>query len=290
MRPLTSPKRIHDIMKAHGFRFSKNWGQNFLIDQNIVNKIIEGAQVNKEDNILEIGPGIGTMTHALAQKSKQVVAVEIDKSLLPILSETLADFSNVHIVQGDILKIDVNYLIDKFFIEGPPKVVANLPYYVTTPIIMHFLEEDISVKSLVVMVQKEVAERLVAVSGTKAYGVLSIMAQYRADIEIFMDVPPTAFMPQPKVVSSVVCMRKKSQTNFGNIDENIFFKTVRSAFMKRRKTLRNALSSGILPIDKTEVNEALERAEIDGGRRGETLEISDFVRISAEIKSIIEKR
>ncbi len=287
MRPLTSPKRIQDIMNAHNMHFSKKWGQNFLIEQNIVENIVKNAGITSDDMVLEIGPGIGAMTYVLSDYAGKVLAVEIDKKLIPILADTLNECDNVHVEQGDILKVDINSLIDEHLDGQSVKVVANLPYYVTTPIIMKFLEEDINVNSLTVMVQREVAERLIAQTGTKDYGVLSIMAQYRADIDILMEVPPTAFMPRPKVTSSVVKLVKRDTLNIPK-DEQIFFKTVRSAFMKRRKTLRNSLSSGILNIDKDMVNTALDNSGIDASRRAETLSIQEFITLSNYIVEAID--
>ncbi len=283
MRPLTSPKRIQDIMNAYGVHFSKKWGQNFLIEQNIVENIVQKSGVTADDMVVEIGAGIGAMTYVLSQNAKRVLALEIDKTLIPILNDTLGECENVHIEQGDILKVDLNELIDKYLDGQSIKVVANLPYYVTTPIIMKFLEEDITVSSITVMIQKEVAQRLVADAGSKEYGALSVMAQFYADIDILMEVPPTAFMPKPKVTSSVVRLEKKIGVNNEVKDEKVFFQTVRSAFMKRRKTLRNALSSGILNISKDEVNVALNNSLIDGSRRAETLSIDEFINLSNEI-------
>ncbi len=289
MRPLTSPNRIHDIMKAYGMQFSKKWGQNFIIDQNIVENIVESAGIIDDDMVLEIGPGIGSMTYVLSQYAHKVLAVEIDKKLIPILSETLHECDNVYVEQGDILKVDINSLIDKYLNGKSIKVVANLPYYVTTPIIMKLLEEDIPVSSITVMIQKEVAQRLVADVGNKDYGVLSVMAQYYADINIMMDVPPTVFMPRPKVTSSVIRLDKKIKSSINKLPQNekIFFKTVRSAFMKRRKTLRNSLSTGILNISKEQVAIALSNANIDGIRRAETLSIDEFIDLSNEISRFI---
>ncbi len=286
MKQLTSPKIIQDIMNAYGMHFSKKWGQNFLIEHNIVQNIVNKSGITSEDMVLEIGPGIGAMTYVLSQNAKKVLAVEIDKKLIPILADTLSECSNVYVEQGDILKVDIPSLINRHLDGQSVKVVANLPYYVTTPIIMKFLEENIDVTSLTVMVQKEVADRLVAGAGSKNYGAISVMAQFRADIDILMEVPPTAFMPRPKVTSAVVRLNKKDSDFVNVIDEKIFFKTVRSAFMKRRKTLRNSLSSGILDVTKDEVNRVFENTGIDGSRRAETLSIAEFAQISNEIYKI----
>ncbi len=285
MKPLTSPKRIQDIMNLYGMHFSKKWGQNFLIEQNIVENIVRKSGVTKNDMVLEIGAGIGALTYELSKYANKVLSVEIDKKLIPILSDTLSDCDNVAIEQGDILKVDLNKLIDKYLDGKIIKVVANLPYYVTTPIIMKFLEEDINVSSLTVMIQKEVAQRLVAEPNTKDYGALSVMAQYRAGIQILMDVPPTAFMPRPKVTSSVVKLDKKN-LEVEVLDEKIFFKTVKSAFMKRRKTLKNSLSTGLLDITKEEVEKLLSDINIDAARRAETLAIEEFISIANGIYKI----
>ncbi len=208
---LTSPQTIKYIMGKYGFRFSKSLGQNFLIDDSIVESIIDGAEVGPDDVILEVGPGIGVMTQSLARRAKKVVAVEIDSALLPVLDETLEEEDNVEVVHGDVLKVDLQEIIDEKLDGKAPKVVANLPYYVTTPIIMRFLEEQIPVTDIVVMVQKEVADRMVAGPGTKIYGALSVVVQYYAEPSKIVKVPPSVFMPQPNVESSVVRLKKREQ-------------------------------------------------------------------------------
>lgn len=285
---LTSPSTIKYIMKKYDFKFSKGLGQNFLISPFVVDDIVYGADISEEDGVLEIGPGIGVMTQAMAEYAKKVVAVEIDNYLLPVLDETLADCDNVEIVSGDILKIDVKNLIETSFPGMRPKVVANLPYYITTPIVMMFLEEEMPVSDIVVMVQKEVAERMMAKPRTKAYGALSIAVQYYSEPEIITTVPPTAFMPQPNVTSAVIRLKvKKSEVEL--LSKKLFFGIVKDAFGKRRKTLLNALSSGNLKLSKDLLKEAFEVTDIDGIRRGETLTIVDFANLSNAIYKLMNK-
>lgn len=284
MDKLTSFNRLKDVIKRHGFNFSKSLGQNFLIDQNIVQNIIRGAELTSEDNVLEIGPGIGTMTESLAEVAKKVVAVEIDSALLPVLKETLADFANTEVVHGDILKIDVPSLLKERFEGKSPKLIANLPYYITTPIIMLFLEERLPVSDLVVMIQKEVAERIYAKPGTKAYGALSIAVQYYADPTILMTVPKTVFYPAPNVDSSVLRLKVLDAPRYPVKDEKLFFRVVRAAFSQRRKTLLNTLSSG-LSMDKATVQAILSSCGIESIRRGETLSLEEFATLSDTIYS-----
>jgi len=272
---LTSPSTIKYIMEKYDFKFSKGLGQNFLISPFVVEDIVNGAQINEEDGVLEIGPGIGVMTQAMSEQAKKVVAVEIDSYLLPVLEETLADCENVKVVPGDILKIDVAGLLKEEFDTIRPKVVANLPYYITTPIVMMFLEEELPVSDIVVMVQKEVADRMMAPPKTKAYGALSVAVQYYSEPEIVTTVPKTAFMPQPNVTSSVIRLKvKKSGVDLKS--KKLFFAVVKDAFSKRRKTLLNCLSSGGLGLSKDFLRQAFEQSGIDGVRRGETLTIEDF--------------
>ena len=282
---LTSPSTIKYIMGKYDFKFSKGLGQNFLISPFVVDDIVYGADITKEDGVLEIGPGIGVMTQAISEQAKKVVAVEIDNYLLPVLDETLADCDNVEIVSGDILKIDVKELLASRFPDMRPKVVANLPYYITTPIVMMFLEEELPVSDIVVMVQKEVADRMMAPPRTKSYGALSVAVQYYSEPEIITTVPKTAFMPQPNVTSSVIRLKvKKSEVEL--LSKKLFFAVVKDAFGKRRKTLLNALSSGALLISKDLLKDAFEITGIDGIRRGETLTIEDFANLSNAIYNL----
>ncbi|QQY79886.1 dimethyladenosine transferase [Keratinibaculum paraultunense] len=276
-RRLYSPKYVKEILDKYGFKFSKSLGQNFLIDGNIVRKISQIANITDKDCVLEIGPGIGTLTEELALNAKKVVAVEIDEKLLPILEETLQAHDNVEIIHGDILNMDITKIIDEHMDGGPIKVVANLPYYVTTPIIAKLLEEDLNIHSIVVMVQKEVGERMIASPGSKQYGSLSVFVSFYTYPEIKMDVPKTVFMPQPKVDSVVIKLNMKEE--LPKVDRKVFFKVVRSAFGKRRKTILNALSSG-LGVEKETIREVLESLNISTNIRAENLKIEDFIKIS----------
>ncbi|KAB3537804.1 16S rRNA (adenine(1518)-N(6)/adenine(1519)-N(6))-dimethyltransferase RsmA [Alkaliphilus pronyensis] len=287
MDKIATPNKTKEIVTKHGFYFSKSLGQNFLIDKNIIDKIIKGARITKDSYVLEIGPGIGSLTQELAEAAKKVVAVEVDKKLIPILSETLKDYKNTEIVNSDILKLDLKSLIVDRLDINKTIVVGNLPYYITTPIIMKFLEEKIPVKSIIIMIQKEVAERMKAKEATKEYGALSIAVQYYCNVETILTVPPSVFIPQPKVESSVIRLDVLDKPRVEVTDEDVFFQLVKDAFGKRRKTLLNALSSGTLQLNKALIKEALEDCKIDEKRRGETLSIEEFAllanRISEEI-------
>ena len=279
MDRLSSHRATKDIVEKHGFRFSKSLGQNFLIDDNVIDKIIDGARVKEGDKVIEVGPGIGTLTREMAKRAEKVVAVEIDKNLIPILKETLAEFDNTEVVNEDILKVDINKLVDEKLSGGPVKLIANLPYYITTPIVMKFLEEDIPVTDIVVMVQKEVADRMNAVPSTKDYGALSVAVQYYCDTEIVAKAPRHMFIPQPKVDSTVIGLHIREERKYKADNEQLFFKTVKAAFGQRRKTLLNSLSSmGVL--DKAKIKEVLAEAGIDEKRRGETLSIEEFAHLS----------
>jgi len=280
---LYSPKYIKDILDKHGFAFTKTLGQNFLIDGNIVRNIVDKAGINKDDYVLEIGPGIGTLTEELALNAKKVVAVEIDKKLLPILNETLADYDNVEIVNGDILKVDIKKLIDEKLNGGPIKVVANLPYYVTTPIIAMLIEEDLNIESITVMIQKEVADRIAAKPGTKQYGSLTVFVNFYCSVENLLLVPKTVFMPSPKVDSAVVKLNLKKTIE--DIDKKVFFQVVRTAFNQRRKTILNSLASG-LSYEKEAIKEILEECNIPLNARAENLKIEDFLKISKRLTSL----
>ncbi|MED9947702.1 MAG: 16S rRNA (adenine(1518)-N(6)/adenine(1519)-N(6))-dimethyltransferase RsmA [Peptacetobacter hiranonis] len=279
MDRLSSHRATKDIVDKHGFKFSKSLGQNFLIDDNVIDKIIDGARVKEGDKVIEVGPGIGTLTREMAKRAEKVVAVEIDKNLIPILKETLADFDNTEVVNEDILKVDINKLVDEKLSGGPVKLIANLPYYITTPIVMKFLEEDIPVTDIVVMVQKEVADRMNAVPSTKDYGALSVAVQYYCDTEIVAKAPRHMFIPQPKVDSTVIGLHIREEKKYKADNEQLFFKTVKAAFGQRRKTLLNSLSSmGVL--EKAKIKEVLAEAGIDEKRRGETLSIEEFANLS----------
>jgi len=279
---LYSPKYIRELLDKYGFKFSKQLGQNFLIDGNIVRNIVKKAGIGKEDYVLEIGPGIGTLTEELALNAKKVVAVEIDRNLLPILDETLDRYDNVEVVHGDILKVDLKRLIDEKLGGGPIKVVANLPYYVTTPIIAMLIEEDLNIESITVMIQKEVAERIAAKPGTKQYGSLTVFVNFYCIVENLLLVPKTVFMPSPKVDSAVVKLNLKKDVE--NVDKKVFFQVVKSAFNQRRKTILNSLASG-LAYEKDTVKEILEECSISLNARAEDLTIEDFLNISKRLTS-----
>ncbi|NLY76768.1 MAG: 16S rRNA (adenine(1518)-N(6)/adenine(1519)-N(6))-dimethyltransferase RsmA [Tissierellia bacterium] len=281
---LYSPKYIRELLDRYGFAFSKQLGQNFLIDGNIVRNIVKKAGINKDDYVLEIGPGIGTLTEELALHSKKVVAVEIDKSLLPILDETLAEYDNVEIVHGDILKVDIEKLIDERLGGGPVKVVANLPYYVTTPIIAMLIEKDLNIDSITVMIQKEVADRVAAEPGTKQYGSLTVFVNFYCHVETLLSVPKTVFMPRPKVDSAVIKLDLKKTID--DVDKKLFFKVVRTAFNQRRKTILNSLTSAQLHVDKEMVKQILEECNIPLNERAENLKIEDFIKISKRLTSL----
>lgn len=275
---LYSPKYIKDLLNKYGFKFSKSLGQNFLIDGNIVRKIVREAGITKDDYVLEVGPGMGTLTEELALNAKKVVAVELDQTLLPILDETLFKYDNVEIIHGDILKIDINKLIDEHLEGGPIKIVANLPYYVTTPILTMFLEGEYNIDSINVMVQKEVADRMSAKPGNKDYGSLSVFVNFYTNPEIVLKVPKTVFMPQPKIDSSVIKLSMKK--DIPDIDKEQFFKVVKASFSKRRKIILNCLSTYGFKIDKEEIKDALEKANISPNERAENISLEEFIKLS----------
>ncbi len=288
MDKISSPKKIKEIMSRHGFKISKSLGQNFLIDGNILERIIKIAGITKEDCIIEIGPGIGNLTQYIAEAAKFVVAVEIDKALIPILKDTLRDYSNIEIINEDILKIDLHKLNGDRFQNQKIKVVANLPYYVTTPIIMKFLEERVPIESLTVMVQKEVARRIQAEPGTKDYGSLSIAAQYYSEPNILLNVPPSVFIPQPNVESAVIKLEILKEPKVYVEKEGLFFALIRDAFGKRRKTILNALNTGNLRLDKNLLKGILYESNIDENRRGETLNIEEYALLSNNLAKIYD--
>ena len=275
---LYSPSHVKEVLERHGFKFSKSLGQNFLIDGNIVRKIVSEANITSNDYVLEIGPGMGTLTEELALRAKKVVAVELDNTLIPILEETIGKYNNVEVIHGDILKVDIEKLINDKLNGGPIKVVANLPYYVTTPIIGKLIEDNLNIDSIIVMVQKEVAERMVAQPGGKEYGTLSVFINFYCQPEIIVKVPKTVFMPQPKIDSAIIKLKIKKE--LPEIDRDKFSKVVKASFSKRRKTIINSLSSYGFNIDKDIIREVLENANIDLNIRAENLSIEDFIKIS----------
>ena len=286
MDRLSSHRATKEIVNKHNFKFSKSLGQNFLIDDNVIDKILEGSRLSETDKIIEVGPGIGTLTREMGKTAQKVVAIEIDKTLIPILEETLADLENVEVVNEDILKVDIQGLINEKLDGGPVKLIANLPYYITTPIVMKFLEEDIPVTDIVVMVQKEVADRMNAKPSTKDYGALSVAVQYYCDTEIVAKAPRHMFVPQPNVDSIVIGLHVRSEKKYEVDNEEIFFKTVKASFGQRRKTLLNSLG-GLGFLTKDQIKEALQAANIDAKRRGETLSIDEFANLANEINKFI---
>ena len=275
IRPKIASREVtQHILKAFGLRAVRSFGQNFLIDAGVVRGIVEAADLREGDHVLEVGPGIGTLTQALAETGAQVTAVEIDKKLPAVLAETLAGYDNVTIVPGDILKADIPAIMG----EGAFKVVANLPYYITTPTLMTLLERRLPITDIVTMVQKEVAARMVARPGGKDYGALSIAVQYYTEPRVVMDVSPRSFLPAPEVTSCVTHCRVRMAPAVPVQDEPCFFRVVRAAFGQRRKTLANALKGGGFP--KEAIRDALERAGIDPTRRGETLSLAEFARLA----------
>ena len=285
MDRLSSHKATKEVVQKHNFKFSKSLGQNFLIDTNVIDRILEGARVQEGDYVIEVGPGIGTLTKEMGRTAEKVVAIEIDKTLIPILEETLSDFPNIEVINQDILKVDVQELVKEKLNGGPVKLIANLPYYITTPIVMKFLEEDIPVTDIVVMVQKEVADRMNAQPNSKDYGALSVAVQYYCETEIVAKAPRHMFMPQPNVDSTVIGLHVRKNQIYHVDNEDIFFKTVKASFGQRRKTLLNSLG-GLGFLNKEQIRESLQKANIDEKRRGETLSIEEFALLSNIINKI----
>ena len=285
MANLGIPQNTIAILQKYGFNFQKKFGQNFLIDTHVLEKIISSADITKEDCVLEIGPGIGTMTQYLAEAAREVVAVEIDKNLIPILGDTLSEYDNVTIINEDILKVDVQKIVDEKNNGKPIKVVANLPYYITTPIVMGLLEANIPLKSITIMVQKEVADRMQVGPGTKDYGALSLAVQYYAKPEIVANVPPNCFMPRPNVGSAVIRLTRYEEPVVKVEDEKYMFAVIRASFNQRRKTLVNGLvNAGNLGVTKEGVLKSLEIMGLKENIRGETLTLEEFARLSNLLK------
>lgn len=277
---IASRSVTNHILKAFGLRMSKKLGQNFLIDASIVQGIVDAAEIQPGERVLEIGPGIGTLTQGLAEAGAEVTAVELDKKLPAVLAETLKAYDNVTIVPGDILKVNIPEIMG----EGPFKVAANLPYYITTPILMTLLERHLPITRMVTMVQKEVAERMIAKPGSRTYGALSVAVQYYTEPEIVLDVPPRSFIPAPEVDSVVIACKVRETPAVDVMDEKMFFRVVKAAFGQRRKTLSNALKGGGLP--KEQVRDAMEAAGIDPTRRGETLSLNEFAKLADEFTKL----
>ncbi|MBQ6550226.1 MAG: 16S rRNA (adenine(1518)-N(6)/adenine(1519)-N(6))-dimethyltransferase RsmA [Lachnospiraceae bacterium] len=287
MGRLIDPKETVEILKKYDFIFSKRYGQNFLIDEHVLGKILRAADITKEDAVLEIGPGIGTMTQALADAAGQVVAVEIDEKLLPILSDTLQDFQNVTVVHADILETDIRELSRQYAGGKPFKVVANLPYYITTPIIMGLLENDLPVTSITVMVQKEVAQRMQEKPGSKDYGALSLAVQYYAEPYLAANVPRNCFMPRPDVDSAVIRLTKRPEPAVKVQDPKLMFRLIRASFSVRRKTLLNGLkNAGDLGYSASELTEAVKALGKGETVRGETLSLQEFAFLSDTLSAM----
>ncbi len=278
---LGNPQKTIEILQKYKFVFQKRYGQNFLIDPHVLQKIIRSAKVTKEDFVMEIGPGIGTMTQYLAAAAREVVAVEIDKALIPILEDTLEGFENVTVLNEDILKVDIPRLAEERNAGRPIKVVANLPYYITTPIIMGLFENGVPLESLTIMVQKEVAERMKVGPGTKDYGALSLAIQYYARPELMANVPPNCFMPRPKVGSAVIQLIRHENPPVEVKNEALMFRMIRASFNQRRKTLLNSLTNATdLPFTKEELTIALEKLGWPVNIRGEALTLEEFAQLS----------
>lgn len=288
-KDIATPIRTKEILEKYGLSAKKSLGQNFIVDTNILSKIVTAGDITNETTVIEVGPGIGALTEQLAKRAKKVIAFEIDDRLLPVLEETLSPYPNVEIIHSDVLKVDLQTFEDDYLKDASDVVlVANLPYYITTPIIMRFLESGIQMDKMVLMMQKEVASRISASPRTKAYGSLSIAVQYYMDAEVAFTVPKTVFVPQPNVESAIIKLTKKTETNHQIEDEQLFFRLVRSAFVQRRKTLWNNLLVAFGKEDKIKgkLELALEKAEVDPKRRGETLSIDEFAKLANALSEV----
>ncbi len=286
MATLGNPKNTIEILNKYRFVFQKKFGQNFLIDTHVLDKIINAAGITKDDFVLEIGPGIGTLTQYLCENAREVVAVEIDRMLIPILEDTLSEYDNVTVINSDILKLDLNALVEERNNGRPIKVVANLPYYITTPIIMDLFERHLPLINITVMVQKEVADRMQAAPGGKEYGALSLAVQYYAKPYIAANVPPNCFMPRPNVGSAVICLALHENAPVQVKNEKLLFRMIRASFNQRRKTLVNGLNnSPELSFAKEEIAGALKRLEISENIRGEALTLQQFAALADELSA-----
>ncbi len=273
---------LRDTLQKHNFKFKKKFGQNFITDSNLLQKIVDAGDVGPDDVVIEVGPGAATLTKALAQRAKAVIAIEIDRDLVPVIEETMAGFDNFYLVQGDALQLDLDAVIQEKL--GAPhrcKVIANLPYYITTPLVMYFLEQGFSIDRIVIMVQKEVAERFTAQPGKKEYGAITVSLHYYGNVRYAFTVPRHMFIPQPDVDSAVVDIQPWTQKPLQADNEQLFHQVVKAAFGQRRKTLNNALKT--LDMDSALMQQALQEVEIDGTRRGETLSVDEFVAFSNAI-------
>ncbi|MGN1314029.1 MAG: 16S rRNA (adenine(1518)-N(6)/adenine(1519)-N(6))-dimethyltransferase RsmA [Lachnospiraceae bacterium] len=287
MATLGNPGNTIEILQKYQFRFQKKFGQNFLIDSHVLEKIIGEAEITEDDCVIEIGPGIGTMTQYLAEKAREVIAIEIDRNLIPILQDTLSSYSNVRIINEDVLKVDIRQLAEERNQGRPIKVVANLPYYITTPIVMGLLESHVPLQSITIMVQKEVADRMQEGPGSKDYGALSLAVQYYAKPKIVAQVPPNCFMPRPKVGSAVIRLTCYARPPVKVRDERFMFDLIRASFNQRRKTLVNSLGNAAnLKLKKEEVEAALEGMKLSPTIRGEMLSLEQF----ADLSNILDNR
>ena len=278
---LSDPKKTNEVIQKYQFAFQKSFGQNFLIDAHVLEKIVSAAGITKDDCVLEIGPGIGTMTQYLAESAGQVIAVEIDTNLLPILADTLKDYSNVKVINQDILKVDINELVKEYNNGRPIKVVANLPYYITTPIIMGLFESNVPIDNITVMVQKEVADRMQVGPGSKDYGALSLAVQYYASPYIVANVPPNCFIPRPNVGSAVIRLTRYQEPPVQVKDPKLMFKLIRASFNQRRKTLQNGLNnSPEISFSKEEITKAIESLGVSPSVRGEALSLEQFAQLA----------
>ena len=281
MATLGNPKNTIEVLQKYNFNFQKKFGQNFLINTGILEDIIEAAEITKDDFVLEIGPGIGTMTQYLCESAREVVAVEIDKNLIPILADTLSAYDNVEVLNDDILKVDIKTLAEERNGGKPIKVVANLPYYITTPIIMGLFESHVPIDSITIMVQKEVADRMQEGPGSKEYGALSLAVQYYADPEIVVNVPPSCFMPQPKVGSAVIRLTRHANPPVNVENEKLMFQIIRASFNQRRKTLANGLNNFPgLNLSKETIQQCIEELGVPVTVRGEALSLEQFAKLS----------
>ena len=281
MATLGNPKNTIEVLQKYNFNFQKKFGQNFLINTGILEDIIEAAEITKDDFVLEIGPGIGTMTQYLCESAREVVAVEIDKNLIPILEDTLSAYDNVEVLNDDILKVDIKALAEECNAGKPIKVVANLPYYITTPIIMGLFESHVPIDSITIMVQKEVADRMQEGPGSKEYGALSLAVQYYAHPEIVVNVPPSCFMPQPKVGSAVIRLTRHAEPPVNVENEKLMFQIIRASFNQRRKTLANGLNNFPgLNLSKEAIQQCIEELGVPVTVRGEALSLAQFAQLS----------
>ena len=281
MATLGNPKNTIEVLQKYNFNFQKKFGQNFLIDTRVLEEIIDAAQITKDDFVLEIGPGIGTMTQYLCEAAREVVAVEIDTNLIPILKDTLSAYNNVEVFNQDILKVDIASLARERNNDRSIKVVANLPYYITTPIIMGLFESHVPIDSITIMVQKEVADRMQEGPGSKEYGALSLAVQYYAKPEIVVNVPPSCFMPQPKVGSAVIRLTRHEQSPVQVDNEKLMFQVIRASFNQRRKTLANGLNNfGSFGLNKEEIQSCIEELGVPVNIRGEALSLEQFAELS----------